>query len=212
MAFCSAAGIEPECISEATFSSFRQHLETTLLKNPMGAFREAVRAWNAARAEIAGWPDLAVSVPSRRKIWTQPWDSFPESLRRDVTAYLDRLAGRDPFEEVAFRPVRPLTLRNREYQLRQFASALVLSGRDPATLTNLGDLVTIEAFKDGLRFLLGRRANKPSGGIADLATGLKAIARHHVRADERHLAQMSAIIRRLQRPRSGLTENWYPFH
>jgi hypothetical protein len=49
-------------------------------------------------------------------------------------------------------------LWRREYQIRVFASALVLRGRDPATLTRLADLVAIDAFKEGLRFLLERAA------------------------------------------------------
>ena len=109
-------------------------------------------------------------------------------------------------EELPFRPVRPATLRSREYQVRQFASALVLRGRDPSTLTSLGDLVGIDAFKEGLRFLLERHGNKPSSMIADLAATMKAIARHHVRVDKSHLAQMTAVIRRIDTRRRGLTE------
>ena len=61
------------------------------------------------------------------------------------------------------RPVRPITRHLREYQIRRFASALVLSGRDPNTLTSLADLISIDAFTEGLKFLLRNRANKPLG-------------------------------------------------
>ena len=105
-----------------------------------------------------------------------------------------------------FRPVRPITLALRERQTRVFASALVLRGRDPATITSLRDLVEIEAFKDGLRFLLERGGGKPTRAIANLAGSLKAIARHHVRVDASHLDRMGAIISRLDIKRGGLTD------
>jgi integrase len=203
--YCSAAGIEPHDIGEATFAAFREHLELTLLKEPPAVFRETLLGWNDARAQVSGWPDLTVRIPTRRTAWTLPWSAFPESLHQDLMRYLDRLGGRDPLEELPFRPVRPLTLRHREYQLRQFASALVMRGRDPSTLMRLADLVAIETFKDGLRYLLERRGWRSTATIVHLATSLKGIARHHVRVDAQHLERMAAVIGRLDPPKRGLT-------
>ena len=154
---------------------------------------------------MRGWPDIAVTIPSRRIAWTLPWSAFPEGLRQDESRYLDRLAGRDLLDEQAFRPVRPVTLQIREYQLRQFASALVQRGRDPATITCLRDLVEPSAFKDGLRYLLERRGGKSTSTVANVATTLKAVARHHVQADAQHLAAMAAVIGQLHTSSGGLT-------
>jgi integrase len=99
-----------------------------------------------------------------------------------------------------------VTLAHREWQIRAFASALVRAGRDPATLTSLGDLVEIDTFKAGLRFFLDREGGAPTTAIADLASVLKAVARHHVRVAPGHLDQMGGIIRRLAPGRAGLTE------
>jgi hypothetical protein len=73
--------------------------------------------------------------------------------------------------------VRLVTAANREWQIRCFVSALVLRGRDPSTITSLGDLVDIEAFKDGHRFLIERNGGTVTTGTCHLARGLKAIAR-----------------------------------
>jgi hypothetical protein len=81
--------------------------------------------------------------------------------------------------------VRPATLAHREWQIRAFASALVRTGRDAATLTSLSDLVEIDAFKTGLRFFLDREGRAPTTGIADLASSLKSVARHYVRVGPR---------------------------
>jgi integrase len=102
--------------------------------------------------------------------------------------------------------VRPATLAHREWQIRAFASALVRMGRDPATLTSLRDLVEIDAFKSGLRFFLDREGGNSTTAIADLASSLKAVARHHARVEPDHLDRMGGIIRWLSPGRDGLTE------
>ena len=203
--YCSAAGVEPGEVGKTTCASFRDHLDLTLLKDPEAVFRETLLGWNAARVQVPGWPDLQISIPARRTAWTLPWSAFPDSLYRDAMRYLDRLGGRDPLEELPFRPVRPLTLKHREYQIRLFTSALVMRGRDSPTLTSLADLVAIDAFKDGLRYLLERRGGKSTPTVVHLATSLKAIARHYVRVDAKHIERMAAVIGRLEPPKPGLT-------
>jgi integrase len=203
--YCSAQGIEPEAVTESTFAAFRKHLDDTLLKDPEAVYASTVRGWKAAQAAVEKWPRLAVDIPDRRRIWTLPWTAFPPSLRDDVEAWLQRLAGCDLLEEVPFRPARPSTVAHRERQIRSFASALVLGGRDPATIASLRDLVEIEAFKEGLRFFI-KRNGEPSTAIENLATALKSIARHHLRLEPAQLERIGAIIRKLQTGRRGLTK------
>jgi integrase len=204
--FCSARGIGPNAVTKETFDDYHLHLDHSLLKRPDQTFAFTVRAWRRAETAIAGWPQIDVSIPDRRRHWVSGWDRFPESLRRDCQAWCDRLAGRDLLEDAPFRPVRPVTLAHREWQIRAFASALVRMDRDSATLTSLRDLVEIDAFKSGLRFFLDREGGAPTTAIADLASSLKAVARHHVRVEPRHLDRMGSIIRRLAPGRGGLTE------
>jgi integrase len=178
----------------------------SLLKSPESVYVNAVYAWNQARKAVPGWPDVVISLPDRSRRWNLHWNRFPKSLKMDADEWLDRLAGRDPFEEVPIRPLRPATLWRREYQIRQFASALVLRGRDPATLACLADLVTIDTLKEGLRFFLERSGGKPTSAIFDLATSLKAIARHHVKLGEERLDKIATLVRRLKPPcKRGLT-------
>jgi len=163
--FCSARGISPNAVAKETFDDYHLHLERSLLKRPGATFDMTVRAWQRAEVAIPGWPKIGVSIPDRRRQWVAGWDRFPEALRRDCQAWLDRLAGRDLVEdEVSFRPVRPATLAHREWQIRAFASALIRTGRDAATLTSLSDLVEVDAFKTGLRFFLDREGGAPTTG------------------------------------------------
>jgi hypothetical protein len=122
----------------------------------------------------------------------------------DTERWLDRLSGQDFTSDQPVRPVRPITRQHREYQIRRFASALVLSGRDPRTLISLADLITIDAFTEGLKFLLRDRANKPLG-VLYIGGAMKAIARHHVGVDQARLEAMAKIMRRVDPGHRGLT-------
>jgi integrase len=205
--YCSAQGIGPNVITEGNFDEYRLHLDRSLLKRPNETFAMTVRAWRRAEEAIEGWPQVSVSIPDRRRQWVFRWDRFPSSLRQDCQTWCDRLAGCDLMEDTPFRPVRPVTVAHRKWQIRSFATALVSRGRDPATLTSLSDLIEMDAFKSGLRFFLDREGGAPTTAIADLASSLKAVARHHVRVEPHHLDQMGSIIRRLAPGRRGLTEN-----
>jgi integrase len=204
--FCSAQRIEPEAVTEATFATFRADLENTLLKSPDKVFAALVRGWRSAQISVGNWPRVGVAAPDRRNRWTLPLTSFPESFQRDCQDWCDRLAGRDLLEEMSFRPARPITVRHRNFQIRSFASALVLRGRDPSTITSLRDLVEIETFKEGLKFFIGRKGGKSTSAISHMARSLKAVGRHHLRLDRDQLDKLGAIIRRLEGDRRGLTE------
>jgi hypothetical protein len=202
--FCSARGIDPDTVCNDTFEEFRLFLSDTLLRDPDKVFVHTARAWRAAQAKIENWPCVSVAIPDRRNRWTFNWDHFPASLRQDFNIWRDRLAGRDIPDEMPFRAARETTLATREWQVRAFASALVRRGRDPASIRLLGDLVEIEAFKEGLRFFLERNGNRRTPAIGGIAAALIAIARHHVRVEPPRLERLVAIVRRLAPDRRGL--------
>jgi integrase len=204
--FCSAHGIGPENVCQETFDQFRLFLSEALLPDLEKALIRTKRAWRAAQ-ELESWPRLTVEVPDRSKKWTLTWESFPASLREDFNRWRDRLAGRDMLDEMPVRAVRGTTLRMREWQVRAFASALVLRGRNPATILSLADLLEIEAFKEGLRYWLERNGNKQTPATGGIAACLMAIARHHVRLDRPQLDRLATIARRLTPDQRGLTES-----
>ena len=205
MRFCSARDIEPETFTEETFQLFREYLDDSL-KIPHKVLSVTARGWRQAQDAVADWPKAKLEIPDRRRPWTLPFTAFPDPFSKDCEVWLNKLAGRDLLDETSFPAVCAATLALRQRQVRVFASALVLQGRDPKTITCLSDLVEIDSFKDGLRFLLARRGGKATSTIVDLATCLKAIARHHVHVDVAHLNQIRSIIRRLASGRSsGLT-------
>jgi hypothetical protein len=204
--FCSSHGVEPAAVAESTFAAFRQHLDDKFLHDPDKIYAALVDGWRAAQTAIDSWPQLRISIPNRRNEWTFAWERFPASLQQECMAWCDRLAGRDLLEEAPFRPVKASTVKRREWQIRGFATALVLRGRGPKSITSLRDLIEIESYKEGLRYLIERAGGKPTTAIYDVASSLKMMARHHLQIDRAHLDRMAAIIRRLDVRARGLTE------
>jgi hypothetical protein len=204
--FCSSQGVEPAAVAESTFAAFRQHLDDKFLHDPDKVYAALVDGWRAAQTAVDSWPQLRITIPSRRNEWTFAWERFPASLQQECMVWCDRLAGSDLLEEAPFRPVKPSTVKRREWHIRGFATALVLRGRDPQSITSLHDLIEIESYKEGLRYLIERAGGKPTTAIYDVASCLKMMARHHLQIDRAHLDRMAAIIRRLDVGARGLTE------
>ena len=89
------------------------------------------------------------------------WRRSRCAFQADAELWLDRLAGKAGLDVGPVRPLRPVTIDKWRFAIRQLASALVLSGRQPATLTGLADLVTPEAAAAILGFFLERAGNRP---------------------------------------------------
>ena len=82
------------------------------------------------RREVDGWPDIQLSkLPRKKEPWTFPLEQFPQSFQEDVANWINRLANPDLLDEDApAKPLRPSTIKHREFQLQEVASALVRSG------------------------------------------------------------------------------------
>lgn len=203
----SAEGIEPEALTIAHLERFRVELTTNcLLRNPDGTWADLVWGWNRSAARIAEWPKVTIVRVSRRQTYTRPWSAFPASLKADVDGWLGRLAGRDLSDDGPLRPARPSTLATREYQLRAFASVLVLRGHPPDSVKTLADLVAYDALCDGLKFFYERNGRKSSSGLHGMATMLTSVARHWVGCDEGTIKKIRDLAKRLAVPTTGLTQ------
>ena len=204
----SAAQITPDTVSLEKLDHFRTELaeQSLLLRHPGQAWDKISLAWNRSVHRVPGWPQLRIHRETRPKGYTLPWSAFPATLKQDVDGWLARLSGRDFAEDAPSRPLSEETLKSQTYLLRAFASALVLRGRDPSTLNSLATLVTIENFVEGLRFFHERFGPDNTSTAHRFACTLKSVARHWAKAGDATLNQMSAIIRRLDPGRSGMTQ------
>lgn len=216
--FCSETAISPEQVEEKTLEGFSRYLDVVRLKDNAMLLRETRRAWTKACQEVPGWPGIPFPPKSRESFYSLPWSAFPVSLQDDTRAWLERCATPSPSSWLSTlvaterpgrprRRSRPITLKNREYQIRQFASALVLSGIDPASLKGLADLVRLETMQLGLEFYWKRHGKKVNAGLPGLIAGLQVIAREWVKAAPEDLERISDCIRdmRAALPRPGMT-------
>lgn len=204
----SCQQMQPAMITPEDMERFHQELlAQALASHPEATWADTVRSWNWAMKNVPGWPQLRIERASRKVVYVLPWTAFPLSLKRDVDGWLDRLAARDfASDDGPAKPASASTLMTREYQLRAFASALVLRGRDASSLTSLKNCLTIENFIDGLRFFYERGGSKATTAVHSMASYLKSVARHWVRADQVTLDRMAGVIRKLAPDKTGLTQ------
>lgn len=188
--WCQANGIEPEQVSRATLERFENFIRTRTLHSEIPRLiRTITKAWRKAAALLQDWPQGQLTAPPRRDTYTLPFSAFPVSFQHDVDAFRRRLEGSGnlgPFRNAGQRaPLRPPSVKGRLYNLRQAASALVVLGRDPASIIGLADLVDEAAFESILLFFWERAMTKQ--------TASRGILRDGADPDFGRTAQTSAI-------------------
>jgi integrase len=196
--YLSERQVGPAAVTLAMLEDYRRGiLEDRLRANAEKTWTSLVWAWEANARDVPGWPEVAFKKTVRAERYSLPWTHFPASLKDAVDGYLRRLA-RDVFDEDGPpRPARPETLRHREYQLRSFASALVLSGVPAAELIDLAALLRLDRVEIGLRWYHERARKVVTSRVSQLRDLLKGVLRHSLKADEPTLRAFDHKTRRL---------------
>lgn len=196
--YLSERQVGPDEVTLGILEDYRRSItEDRLRANPEKTWTSLVWAWEASARDVPGWPTIAFEKKVREDRYSLPWSRFPASLKADVDAYLRRLAGDDFAEDGPARPARPETLWKREYQLRCFASALVLSGVPVGDLIGLAAMLRLDRVEIGLRWYYERAGKKVTSQISQLRDFLKGVLRHGVKADEATLRAFDHKTRRL---------------
>jgi hypothetical protein len=93
--------------------------------------------------EVHGWPQGLLTVPpSGREGYVFPAASLSASFQKSLSNYLAFLANPPDDDDAPFRGLRPTTLRRREFQFRQMASALVHGGAAVEAITGITALAS----------------------------------------------------------------------
>ncbi|HJU06232.1 MAG TPA: site-specific integrase [Nitrospiraceae bacterium] len=202
----SERAIAPEAVTAEELERFRLSLcQEALLKNAEATWANVTLAWNRAVERVPGWPQILVIREIRRKTYTRPWSAFPSSLKEDVDNWLARCSGTDLAEDGPPKPLSDGTVEARDYHLRAFASALVHKGCDPQSLTSLAACLTPDRYVLGLLYFRERFGGKSSATAGNMATMLKGVARHWLKADEATLVKMRKIGKKVSIAYHGLT-------
>jgi integrase len=199
--YCSSQGLTPSDVNDGVVAAFEAKLVAeTLHKDPSAVSKGVVLTWNKMIDQVPGWPNRSLTRAPKRVPWTIPLENFPTSFFEDVDRWCARLSHEDLFDDDApVRPCRPVTVKHRRFQIRMMASGLVRSGMGISEITSLAVLVDIDNFKRGINFMLERQEGKVTEAIFTLASGIKAIARYHVKVDEAHLNDLRRLCSKLDR-------------
>ena len=205
--WCSERDIEPDDVTQEYFEAHAAWMEEHRTRSrPREAYCALVRAWNKAREFSPAWPRLEVTLDNRRDQYALPLEAFPTSFQQDIEAMVDDALGRDPFSSRTARPVRSVTAETRVRMIRAFASALVHSGWEIESIRSLADIVTVEAAKTGLKFILDRMGGKRTVHPHQHAKLLCTLARQWVPGvGPAQLKELEAIRKRLRPAQRGMT-------
>ncbi|MEK9967771.1 MAG: site-specific integrase [Ferrovibrio sp.] len=175
----SASGIHPEGVAPADLEAFGdQLLHHSLHRDAAKTWRVTAGAWNKAVRTIPGWPQVEIPVVPRTNHYLLPWSAFPDSLQASIRTWLARLSSTDPFTPVPRGGVRPATLSLRNWQLRAWASAIVLHGTPADALKSPEDMLTEPAVRAAVEFLQHRRPNGKPGSLLDILLAVQSLGRH----------------------------------
>ena len=199
--------VTPAAVTRADLEQFRDtYLSDSLLGNPEKSWQAARQSWERMRVACPFWPAIALEAAPNPMVYSLPWAAFPPSLKVEVDRLIDRLTGKDLSDDGPARPLRPASLKAIEYQLRVFASALILKGADPQTLDSLAACLTLDNYKIGLAFFYERFGSRPGQTVHHMAAATKAVAKHWLKLEESTLAQMTRITARLTPPKQGMSD------
>ena len=205
--FCSGCSVEPEGVNATALQGYANHLhEKQLARDPARSISVLVRAWNKHVLANASESYETLIAPDRSRKYAFDWEDLPTSLRAEVESFHQKSLNPDLLDPGSRRPVRPDTVRNRDYLIRQFAAALVSRGFNKNEFGCLADLFRPERLKEGLRFFIGRNGGKPNDQVRQLINLALVVGKRwaHFNADQ--IAEITVLGRHLRRPQNGLTE------
>ena len=206
--FCSARGILPEQVDNDVSELLKQALiEESFVADPIRTHGGILRTWNKLVDQVPGWPQTKLTIINNRDDYTIPLERFPRSFRDEVDAMEAQWAGKDILDDDGpANPLAPRTIKPRLYRLRQIASALVLSGHDIETITDVSVITEIDNAKTALRYHLERADNQTTAQIHDLAILIKTLAKHWVKVEQQHLDGLKVLCSKVKPMIDGLTK------
>jgi integrase len=205
--YCTDAGIEPAAVDDAVLAGFRDDLRTaSLVSSPDRLHRDAITAWNRGMAASSTWPETSLTVPDNRDTYAIPWTDLPASLKADVDAWVDRLAGTDLMADSDFDPLKPASVQTRRKQIHLFVSALVRQGEDPTSLRTLADVVVPERVAKALAFFRKRAGKKQSVHGGQVVGVVRSIAKHWVQASQEDLDRLKPMARQITAKHTGMSK------
>ena len=219
--YCAGSGLLPPDVTGATVERFiADETAREIVSDMRNRAARAVKIWNRL---AAARPDLGLrELPWRRerREYRLRAADFPASFQEDLADWRQRvsrasLAGL--FDDLALgdpaaprrpsTPMKPRSVALRETQILGAATALVASGRDPAGIRSLRDLVTPFAHVRAIaEFHWGRRTGDATSGLFGTLEILRQIAKHHARLPEQQVRAITELRNRVRPEQKGIVQ------
>ena len=207
--YASAEGLAPSDVDDAVIGTFMAWVrENAFHRKPNDLHRQTAVIWNEVGE---AHPELGlqrITVPSFRAPPRRlDRTLLPESFRDDVEAYLAWCACTDPFAtDARARPLAPMTLTLRRTQIHTAVTALVESGVEPTTITDLAQLVTSTNFRRIAQRRHEMAEGKENAFNKAMANALVQIAREWIKVDDATLTELKCLASKVPAPRGDLTQ------
>ncbi len=216
--FCSRRGIDPEAVDQTIVAAFVDDLvSNAIAEAPQRLGHRVTCAWNKL-TRMSALALRPVTWRRGRQPYNLPLSAYPATFQEDVASYRRRMSASDPASlyndldnpnaDKAKRPARPMrqsTINLRTDQIRLAATALVLSGRDPASIRSLRDLVDPSTtVRSIIEFYWERGGGKRGTFIGGIAEVLRQIAKHHCCLAAEAVAPIEALRERVDDNQTGI--------
>lgn len=195
--------ISPKNVSDSVIQAFKAELEASSMRGrPSTLVRSAVRGWNTAVKQVPNWPQQQLkAIDIARVGYVLAAEAFSASFRASLTDYIAFLTDPPEDDDAPLAGLRPTTLKLREFQFRQMASALVHRGVPVAEITGVTMLARPDSVDRICEFFIDRRGRPDYSQLGGFLAVLRPLAAYHLK--DRALAAW--IGRRLRRLSGGRT-------
>jgi len=182
VSYCSAEGILPTEVQQAILDRYAEMRAATRggTKSQDHA-RRVVNQWNQAIRECPGWPPTRLGLREQALNRSPPFDAYPESLQREITAYLDTIGQTQAaglFSGPARRPVKPSTVTSRNYCLRRLLHGAVQNGIPMDRLAELRSVVDPAFIRAALDWHYHRSGNQLTSDLGQMAATIASVAQY----------------------------------
>lgn len=198
--YLSGCGVAPCDVCDHWIERFALSLDAGSLRGrPNILVRSAIRGWNFAVERVPGWPQQRLTLPLiQRKGYVLSTNDFPVSFQESLSKYLAFLASPPDDEDAPPRGLRPITVRLREFQVRQMASALVHQGVPIEDITSVMALATPLNIDIICEFFINRNGRPNCSQLQGFLILLGSLAKYHIKDQ-----QLTELINRRRRKLAG---------
>jgi integrase len=205
--YCSVVGIVPTDVFPQTLLGLHAALEADCtVTKPRGILKQTISIWNMCLKTVADWPQQKLSSPFKKQPFMFKLADFPETFQHDVGAWTTRMSNPDPLDpDAPLRASREVTLEGYILTFRRLGSALVRGEHMTlAEVTSLSVLSEIENLKNALRHFIDKAKGDNLDYPGKMATQMAAVAKYHLKLDDKTLGKIEVIKRQLGKQRGPI--------